>query len=552
MSVTATARERITGALARSVYDNPVVTKAFRTRMRGWKAYVIMGAYVALMATVLLIAYAAVTAMSSSSYQQITGNQIVIGQTLFGALTWAQTILLALIIPALTSGALTLELEKRTMDMLALTPLSAGQIVFGKQFSDFLYVLILLTCSLPLAGICLMLGGISPLEIAITYMLLVGWVFLLTCSGVLWSSLAKKTSVASGNNFGICLLYLITTSSAGSIFAAASMMMGARMSASPYILLNPGMAPWASLESATVCGIKVSVALVAMILNATYGALLLMVAMTHVRYKAAEKALPIRLLILGTAIFTMWLSAGSMSLGATRQSVMQFGMSMLSWTVIGAAVFATGVVKKPEKSSMLAYALSWRRVFKTDIGGAIGFVLLLITVAYATFGLTARAVGAGGTAFAGMMSSTRMPGAPPLLSPGGPSFGQSYFQVGVFLLAMAAAMSAIGVWASSVVKKRSNAAGLVVLFAIAASAGYAIINYNVPQTASAGVKHAVGLLAYLSPSTPILVACGEWHGAGAAKGAWIVTSVIYLLIGFVALLLAKPALARTGGVVAEE
>jgi ABC-type transport system involved in multi-copper enzyme maturation permease subunit len=132
MNVIVATRRRVTDALAGSIYDNPVVIQAFRTRMRGWKAFVIMGGYVLLMAVVMMIAYLIASAMVARTSGRGYSPMQYIGAMLFGTLTWVQTILLTLIAPALSSGALTYESERKTLELMVLSPLSAGRIVLGK------------------------------------------------------------------------------------------------------------------------------------------------------------------------------------------------------------------------------------------------------------------------------------------------------------------------------------------------------------------------------------------------------------------------------------
>lgn len=546
MSIMMSARERVANELAGSLYDNPVVIKAFRTRMRGWKAFVVMGAYVGLMTVVLLIAYFALAEMySHSGMNPFMRMQPSIGKSLFGTLTWAQAFLLTLIIPALSSGALTHELEKKTIEMLALTPLSAGRIVLGKQVSDFLYTLILLMCSAPLSGLCLMLGGISPMEIFVTYLLLIAWVFLLTCSAVMWSSLSKKTASASGNNFGLCLLYFIVTMAMPSAVMAAGYFTHHSYGGFPFMLLNPAYASAGVLQSVPVCGMSVSMAFIAMVLHVACGIMFLMVATTHVKYRAVERALPIRLLLLGLTVFIMWLSAGSSASSLGKGSVAGPGITLLVLGMLGAAIFATGAVKKSEKQDMFSYAFSPRRAFLSDIGGAIGFITLWTVLAYGTYGVTAA-----------LLRHT-VPGAIPV-GKIGPGFWTSYFQVGLSTLVIVAATAAVGVLASSLTKKRASAVAIVVLFVVVAFVGFVVVGINWTGAAY-NPGSAVTQLAAFWPLTPILAATGDMHPGDTSSptppwinDAWIVTSVVYFLIGALALALAALAYRKTGGVVMED
>lgn len=539
MSIAATARDRVSTFLTSSIFDNPVVTKEFRTRMRGWKAFAVMGAYCLVMTGVLLIAYYFMAEeYSHAGYAGQGFSRVSIGRDLFVVLAWAQTILLTLIAPALSAGSITQELERKTLEMLALSPLTAGRIVLGKQLADYTYTLILLACSLPLAGITLMLGGISPAEIGITFMLLAAWTFLLTCLGTMLSSLSKKTAAASLSSFGLSIIYLIFTSGMGSMlmimsYRGASM---SHMSLGPFVLLNPAWGPYGALESASVCGVRVSLALASFTLHIAYGILFLLIASAHVTHKPAERALPIRLMLIGITVYSTWLAVGSAQTWPTKQWLSSMGITLLVYMIIAAVIFSTGAIKKPAGKSMLNYAFSWRRVFKSDVGGAICFMLLWTAVSYACHG-------------AAIHFQTK---AQSLTIPHG--YWVAYLRVGVSLLAVVAGMTAVGILCSSLVRARNSAAALVVLFAVVAFAGYGVIASYFAFWRSMGNVHpnpALLQLAALWPVTPILSATGTFSKGDAPRwihSGWIITSMVYAAIGFFSLLLAGKAYAKTGGV----
>ncbi len=216
MSIAATWSARLKDVWANGVVDNPVVTRELRTRMRGRKGFMVMGGYVLFLGIVLLISYYTMWIISARNLGGMqTLVNVKLGQKLFMSLNWTQTILLALIIPSLTSGALTLELEKKTIEMLVLTRLTSGVVVLGKHLTGMLYALILLMCSLPLSGICLMFGGISPAEMVVTYLLLIAWTFLLSAIGVFWSSLFNRTAAAVLMTYGTVAGFMLTSAGSG-------------------------------------------------------------------------------------------------------------------------------------------------------------------------------------------------------------------------------------------------------------------------------------------------------------------------------------------------
>ncbi|MCX8052196.1 MAG: ABC transporter permease [Armatimonadetes bacterium] len=182
MSLTTAAYSKAKRLLIEGVIDNPLVAQELRTRMRDWKAFGAMGAYVLLVAGIQFVAYVAISnsCCVSLPLTLLTGGR-KLGMEIFLHLVWTQAILLMLIIPSITFSSLAQEIERETMEMLALTRLTSSKIVVGKQLAGLLYALVLLISTVSLASMCLMLGGISPAEIGVWYLVLVAWCFLLTC-----------------------------------------------------------------------------------------------------------------------------------------------------------------------------------------------------------------------------------------------------------------------------------------------------------------------------------------------------------------------------------
>jgi len=529
----ASVGERISGKLSSSIYDNPVVIREFRTRMRGWKAFTIMGGYVLLLAVVLLIAYYAMwEAYSYRSHGMGIGDNDL-GLQLVMVLTWTQTILITLIVPSLTASTLTNEIEKKTMQMLALTRLSPGKIIVGKQLSGFVYSLVLLLCSAPLAGMCLMLGGISPAEIGVTYALLIAWAFLLNAIGVYSSSMSKRSANAILSSFGVSILYGMSSSSLGSMLVYRSFSHISHGDANPFCLLNPGWGPIGALDCAKVCGVTVPVALVAFVLHIAIGTLMLLVASTHVAYTRANRSLSIRLLMLGIIIFATWVGVGQPIMNFIKGDVLTAGVCYLLAGIVIAATFATGEIKKKTEGSIFSYAFSLHRAFTSDLGGAIGFVLLWTAVSYGTFGLTT-------------LWNARVQHA--AFDQG---FWSSYFKVGISILAIVTGMCAVGVLASALVKLRKDASALVILFTIFAFSVYGVmlLNYDNGWFGSSNVEWH---LAMFWPLTPIYAAAGEWSADMPhlpwINYAWLVCSLAYMGITAVALALAQGASRKFGGV----
>ena len=82
---------------------------------------------------------------------------------IFNQLSVLQLILVALLAPIFTAGAITQEKDSQTYDILLATPLTNGQIVFGSLFSRLFFVFALLLSGIPIFSITQVFGGVRDL-----------------------------------------------------------------------------------------------------------------------------------------------------------------------------------------------------------------------------------------------------------------------------------------------------------------------------------------------------------------------------------------------------
>jgi ABC-type transport system involved in multi-copper enzyme maturation permease subunit len=136
-----------------------------------------------------------------------------IGQELFAGLMMVVTLLVVLLAPAFTAGAISLEREKQTLDLLVTTPISSVSIVIGKLLSALTYVFILIAASVPLTAVVFVFGGVAPEDVIRGYIVLFATAFGLGAFGLFCSSLVKRTQAATViTTFGVMAMTL------GSIF----------------------------------------------------------------------------------------------------------------------------------------------------------------------------------------------------------------------------------------------------------------------------------------------------------------------------------------------
>ncbi len=180
-----------------------VGTKELRGRMRGRRAFAILTLYLVLLAIFSWGIYEFQRdAAAMSNFGGEFGIAPVaiapqIGQALFTGLLLVETVLVIVLAPAFTTGAISLERERQTLDLLVTTPLSSLGLVIGKLGSALAYVFLLIFASLPMAAVVFLFGGVGPDDLIRAYVLLVCFAVGFGAIGLFISALVKRTQVAT-------------------------------------------------------------------------------------------------------------------------------------------------------------------------------------------------------------------------------------------------------------------------------------------------------------------------------------------------------------------
>jgi ABC-type transport system involved in multi-copper enzyme maturation permease subunit len=181
-----------------------VGTKELRGRMRGRRAFAILTLYLILLAIFSWGIYEYQRNAVSMSQNSFGGFGVApvalsaqIGQALFTGLLLMETLLVAVLAPAFTTGAISLEREKQTLDLLVTTPISSLGLVIGKLGSALAYVFLLIFASLPMAAVVFLFGGVGPDDLLRAYVLLVCFAIGFGAIGLFISAAVKRTQVAT-------------------------------------------------------------------------------------------------------------------------------------------------------------------------------------------------------------------------------------------------------------------------------------------------------------------------------------------------------------------
>jgi hypothetical protein len=125
---------------------------------------------------------------------------------LFIGLVAVELVLIIFIAPAFTAGAITGERERQTYDLLKTTLLASPSFVIGKLESALSYILLLLFSAIPLQSIAFLFGGVTELEVILSFVILAVTAIALGTVGIYFSAVTPKTLSASVRSYTVALV----------------------------------------------------------------------------------------------------------------------------------------------------------------------------------------------------------------------------------------------------------------------------------------------------------------------------------------------------------
>jgi hypothetical protein len=399
--------------------DNPLLTNELRTRMRGGRAAWLLLAYLGALALLLFVAYAS---WFRAAYGAGGRNDLgapgggggaasfAIGGTFYQVLFVVQALLVALITPALTAGAVTLEREQRTYELLTVSLLPRRALVVGKLTGAVGFVGLLLASSLPLASLCFLLGGVSPGEVAAAAGLLLLCAWLYGAVGVAWSAVARNTTSATvlayaTNGLLFFATLPLTLPNLGGAFGGWGGRTPAGLQA-----LNPVGAVLFGAATERYFGVSVPAWLPAAAVNALLAVIVTTAAVHRLELPRTDRSAVLRLLtagfvlLLAVCLYGFLLPAGQGAFGglpAVRQ-----GWACALTALAPAAlvpVFATAD-RLPERGGLLC-ALDPRRLLRGEAPSGLTYALLVLAFCCGPVLLLGAPAGKA-RAFAGVLGMT--------------------------------------------------------------------------------------------------------------------------------------------------
>jgi len=156
-----------------------------------------------------------------------------------------QTLIVAVLAPAATAGAISSEREHQTLELLAITPISSLAIVLGKLLSALAWVFVLILASIPVTALVFVFGGVAPDDMIRGYTVLFATVIGLGSVGIFFSAVTRRTGASTGLTFVTTLSLVVGTLFLWAFLSSTGQITGngLRRQASEAILwLNPFVA----------------------------------------------------------------------------------------------------------------------------------------------------------------------------------------------------------------------------------------------------------------------------------------------------------------------
>ncbi|MDD6208257.1 MAG: ABC transporter permease subunit [Clostridiales bacterium] len=171
---------------------NPVYKKELKLNMRTWKTAIFVMLYNLFLAGISLLAYYLTIDMadySSFSYSILLN--------VFRGMMTLEYALVLFLVPSYTSGAISGERERQTLEILLTTKMKPFQIVIGKLLSSISLIILLVISSLPILSIIFSIGGASVIELLKLILMCITSAIYIGSFGILFSTLFKRTMPAT-------------------------------------------------------------------------------------------------------------------------------------------------------------------------------------------------------------------------------------------------------------------------------------------------------------------------------------------------------------------
>lgn len=178
--------------MKKKFHMNPIMKKEMMVGARSIKmSFAIMGinVFLALIVLFVMVSNSMIGGMSGYDYSSLSYLFLILG--------CVECALLSLIVPIITSGSISGERERQTLDIMLTTPVSPFSIALGKLGSAMMVVMMYMITSIPVMAIAFVLGGMSWWALLGLFGMLLYLGIYVGSVGVFCSSVVKKSVMAT-------------------------------------------------------------------------------------------------------------------------------------------------------------------------------------------------------------------------------------------------------------------------------------------------------------------------------------------------------------------
>lgn len=178
---------------------NPICQRELRANGRSYRTALIITVFNAVLALVAL------TYMSYTLNQvRSTGEiQYSVFLTIFRYVAAIEFALIMLLMPAQTSGSISGEREKRTLDLILTTRLREKDIVTGKISAALLSVFLMVVSGAPIIALVFVYGGVTFGDLFLMFLSFFTAAFMTGSMGLWLSAQMKRTALATAASYGL-------------------------------------------------------------------------------------------------------------------------------------------------------------------------------------------------------------------------------------------------------------------------------------------------------------------------------------------------------------
>lgn len=172
---------------------NPVYKNELKMNVRTIRTSFILLGYNAILMIIGLLTFYLVFG-SNPSYNRGNYGEVLV---LYCMIAILEVSMVLIVVPAITSGCITGERERQTLEILLTTTLSPRQIVWGKVASSMSLLLLLVISSLPIVSIVFSIGGIEYKDLFQMVFMVCVTSFYIGSIGIYFSTKLKKSISAT-------------------------------------------------------------------------------------------------------------------------------------------------------------------------------------------------------------------------------------------------------------------------------------------------------------------------------------------------------------------